>query len=106
MNLPGFELRPKNLFHKIRGVLGYQDINFDTHPDFSRYYLLRGMEVSAIRSIFSSTVLSFFEQNKGLCVEAQGKKLLCYRQLKRVKPHEIKLFFEEAYNILRLFYSG
>jgi len=105
MNLPGFELRPENLFHKIGGILGYQDIDFDTHPDFSRYYLLRGSLESAIRSVFSSPVLSFFEQHKGLCVEAQGNTLLCYRQKKRVKPHEIKLFFEEGYRILRLFYS-
>lgn len=106
MNLPGFELRPENLFHKIGGVFGYQDIDFDTHPDFSRYYLLKGSDEAAIRSIFSSTILSFFEQHKGLCVEAQSNTLLCYRRRKRVKPDEVKLFFEEGHRILRLFYPG
>jgi len=106
MNLPGFELRPERLFHKIGGIFGYQDIDFDTHPKFSRYYLLRSSNEPKIRSIFSSKVLSFFEKHKGLCVEAQGNTLLCYRREKKVKPHKIKLFFEEGYNILRLFYSG
>ena len=105
MKLPGFELRPEKLFHKIGGVFGYQDIDFDTHADFSKSYLLRGSDEAKIRNIFSPAILSFFEQHKGLCVEAQGDTLLCYRQSKRVKPDEIWSFLEEGKKILRLFYS-
>jgi hypothetical protein len=105
LKLPVFELRPKRFFHKIGGLLGYQDIDVDTHPDFSKFYLLRGSDEAEIRRIFSSTILSFFEQHKGMCVEVQGSTLLCYRELKRIKPDEIWSFFEEGKKILRLFYS-
>ncbi len=106
MCLPAFELRPKKFFHKIGGLLGYQDIDFDKHSYFSKYYSLKGSDETAIRTIFSPDKLSFFEQHKKICVEGQGDTLLCYRQKKRVKPDNIKSFLQEMQKIQRLFYSG
>src|SRR5262245_9644470 len=34
-SLPTFSLRPENIGHRISTWFGYQDINFDTHKNFS-----------------------------------------------------------------------
>jgi hypothetical protein len=62
-DLPDFEMRPKSLFHRIGALFGYQDINFESHPKFSKSYLLRGNDESAIRAAFTPAVLEFFEQH-------------------------------------------
>jgi len=43
LKLPFFELKPENTFHKIGQVFGYQDIDFEAFPNFSKGYLLRGL---------------------------------------------------------------
>ena len=66
--LPNFALRPENLFHKIGGVLGYQDIDFESHPKFSKTFLLRGNDEPKIRDIFKNevwTLAVFFGTNLG-----------------------------------------
>jgi len=52
LRLPSFTLRPENIFHKIGGVFGYQDFDFDSHPTFSKKYLLRGQVEGEIRHTF------------------------------------------------------
>jgi hypothetical protein len=52
--LPDLLLAPENVFHKIGAAFGYQDIDFDTSPDFSSHYLLRGPDEMAIRAAFSA----------------------------------------------------
>ena len=40
LNLPQFAVRPEGIFHNIGSVLGQKDIDFVSHPDFSKKYLL------------------------------------------------------------------
>jgi hypothetical protein len=40
--LPHFVLRPESFWHKIGKLFGYQDIDFEANPTFSKHYLLRG----------------------------------------------------------------
>nr|MBA3768258.1 hypothetical protein [Acidobacteriota bacterium] len=44
LRLPLFSLRPENVFHKMFGAFGYQDIDFANRPEFSKRYLLRGQD--------------------------------------------------------------
>ena len=39
--LPGFTLRPEGTWDKISSWFGGADIDFDTHPKFSRSFVLR-----------------------------------------------------------------
>ncbi len=43
LRLPVFEMRPQSFFHGIGKLFGSQDIDFDSHPAFSKAYLLRGV---------------------------------------------------------------
>jgi len=83
--------------------MGYQDIDFEISPGFSKKYLLRGPDDAAIRSVFTSRALIFFESEPGLCVEADGRKLIVYRHSVRVKPELIRESVEKGVQVACLF---
>ena len=99
--LPDFALAPEHVFHKIGQVFGYQDIDFDSNPEFSSHYLLRGPDEMAIRSAFGSDVVSFFEQQRGWTVEVRAGTVGIYRSGKRSKPEDVRTFLEETQAVLR-----
>jgi len=93
LHLPVFRLHPEMpLFHNIAKVFGMQDINFPTHPEFSRIYLLRGEQEVQIRSLFERGLLSFFEHHPQWCTEASGSVVVLWRQDKRIPPQELPGF--------------
>ena len=61
------------MFHKIGQVLGYQDIDFESHPMFSQRYLVRAYDKEGVRRVFSDHVLSYFEQQQGVSTEGDGE---------------------------------
>lgn len=80
--LPQFAIHPEGRglnADLIAMAFGPTDINFESHPDFSNNCLLRGPDESAIRRLFNTDVLNFFEEHPGLSVEAVGDKLIYYR---------------------------
>ncbi|MFK7817573.1 MAG: hypothetical protein AB8G99_02545 [Planctomycetaceae bacterium] len=100
LSLPDFELRPEHMFHKIGQAFGYKDIDFATHPRFSKQYLLRGPGEQQIRELFEPALLEFFEdQKKGVCVEAGHSRLIFYRAGKRLKPEQIRDFMTEGFGV-------
>jgi len=105
LKFPTFELEPENTFHKIGQVFGYQDIDFEAAPEFSRKYLLRGDNEIKIRQLFTPNVIRFFESNKSLCIEAQNNTLIFYKPSKRCKPDEIEVFLAEGQRIRAAFNS-
>ena len=103
LNLPDFAVRPERLFHKIGTAFGYQDIDFETHPQFSQMYLLRGADQHRVRNLFSGERLAFFESQEKISVEGGGNQLIFYRHCKRVKPGEVRQFMEEGFRVFALF---
>lgn len=86
------------IFHMMR-----KDIDFTSHGGFSNNYILRGRDENAIRSAFTYEVISFFEDHKGLTVEAKGSRLFYYRNGIRIRPDKIQYFITEGLEILKLF---
>ncbi len=103
LQLPDFEIRPEHFFHKIGQAFGYKDIDFDTHPTFSRQFLLRGPDEAAIRATFSPEVLDELETRPGLSIEASRDRLIVYRGGKRIKPAEIRPFMELGFAVYSAF---
>lgn len=104
--LPPFSMRPQNFFHTIGTWFGYQDINFESHPQFSSYYLLRGNNEEAVRQLFTQQALDHFETIKGTCVEGGGDVLVCYRAAKRTDPKELRTLMEEGFKALAALRPG
>ena len=121
LSLPDFSMRPEHVFHKIASVLGYQDIDFESHPtaaEFSKKYLLRGKDEQKIRVLFTDKVLTFFAAHPDVgnghlpfwhwsqhmvCVEGSGDQLILYRDGIRIKPEDIPAFMKEGFEAFRLF---
>ena len=99
--LPEFTLAPEHVWHRVGALFGYQDIDFETSPEFSKHYLLRGADESAIRAAFGAEALGFFAQSPGWSVESFGGSLAVYRSAKRCKPEEIQPFLAETANVRR-----
>ncbi len=104
-SLPAFHMRPEGLMMKIRAKLGEQDIDFESHPDFSSRYLLQGADESAVRKLFNSDILQYFSQEHAWSVEALGEDLLIYRA-SSVSPAHLGQFLEQASGIAQLFESA
>jgi hypothetical protein len=102
-DLPAFEMRPEGWCHRIGQVFGYQDIDFDEHPAFSKQYLLRGGDEQAIRRVFTPELIEYLEQRDPISVEASGSFVMVYRPGKRVKPDHLAAFIETAFEVATRF---
>lgn len=104
--LPAFELRPEGVFHKIGAAFGYQDIDLENMPEFSKLYLLRGADEGEIRRTFHHDVAYHFEKHPGWSVEAEGGWIVVYRLGKRVKPEALREFVQDADQIASVLGRG
>ncbi|WP_310487727.1 hypothetical protein [Chamaesiphon sp. VAR_69_metabat_338] len=77
IDVPGFSLRPEHLWDKLANFAGYEDINFDRFPAFSKGYRLLSNQVDDVRNLFQPNLIKFYETNK-ICTEAIGPYLLVY----------------------------
>ncbi len=96
---PDFTMRPEGMLDRIGSALGFQDIDFESHPQFSNSFVLQGSDEAAIRNYFDASVLDFFAAKPGISVEAQTGTLFFYRARKRIQPGEIKDNLAQAYEV-------
>ncbi|MEL7332429.1 MAG: hypothetical protein AAFN12_09265 [Cyanobacteria bacterium J06560_2] len=106
--LPQFSLMPENVLHKIGQLFGYKDIDFDTHPDFSQFFLLRGPDEIRIREAFDTDVLDFFEmkffeRQQRISVEGAGSTLIYYYADRRRDPRRWQQMIAEALKVYEQF---
>ncbi|MEM9215924.1 MAG: hypothetical protein AAGD25_16465 [Cyanobacteria bacterium P01_F01_bin.150] len=102
LTVPAFSLVPKTLFHTIGGWFGYQDINFEGYPLFSKRYLLRGSDEISIRQLFNHHVFSFYESKHSTCTEGLGNTLIYYRTGGNLHPQEWAGLLAQAQDVARL----
>ncbi len=102
IKLPQFRLGPEGFFHKIGEMFGMQDIDFDTHPTFSKKYRLTSDDEATIRAAFTPTVLEFFEQHiaRKWNVHCWDKWLVVYRSSHRAKPDDWPAFMEDTFGVV------
>lgn len=103
LELPGFTLVPERLTHKVGSAVGYQDIDFGSHPIFSKKYLLQGRDEPAIRALFYGEVANFFETQSKVSVECLGDSFIVYRKGKRMEPESVREFINDGFRLLSLF---
>ncbi len=103
LQLPRFSISPEHLLVRIASALGYQDIDLDSAPDFSKKFLLRGPDEIAIRERLRSVNLDRLADFTGLSLEAAQDTLLVWYAGKRPKPADVRAFFETAFEVYVLF---
>lgn len=100
--LPVFVLRPEHLFHRIGGLFGYQDIDIEADPGFSRGCLLRGPDKPAIRARFDAEVRGFYERHPGSSTEARGGDLFFWYGSGWLPQDEVEALVDRAIHLAGL----
>jgi hypothetical protein len=98
---PDLQMAPENPLIRIAEVFGYQDIDLDSHPEFSRRYLVRGADPDAIRAALYPTAASYFAEHEGWTVEVKSGHVAIYRANGRPKPEDMPMFIESACSAVR-----
>ncbi len=89
LNLPEFYLRPEGVMERVLNTLDRLDIDFAERPGFSGKFMLYGKDEKAIRHLFTTPKLDFFEQNSNLCVFGRGNHLFLYQSRTLAPPAQI-----------------
>ena len=105
-SVPPFELRPEHLLDRFDALFGYHDINFTTHLEFSRHYLLRGLNEAELRRRFHLELLHALANQPGWSMEGEGEWLLLYRVNHMVDPDDLGTFQREASQLAQLLAQG
>jgi hypothetical protein len=107
--LPRFDMRPEGFLDRIGDAFVHKDIDFASHPEFSRLYLLRGSEQDSIRELFTPALLTFLEglpSDDKWHIEGVGATLILYRSDVTVGADRIHAFLDETFSIARTFFSS
>lgn len=102
-NIPEFTMRPEGFLDSIGGMLGFQDIDFDNHPEFSNAFVLKSSQEDRVRQFFNKPVLDYFAKHSGISVEARPGHLIFFRNNRRVKPDDMKQMLADTYEVYGLF---
>lgn len=103
MNLPQFFLAPENVFHRIGGLFGYQDVDFPDYPEFSRRFLLKGRDEGPLRSLFNYETIPLFESLAKPTCEGFGPCFIYYHRHKVFPPQGWRSLRREATEIFYKF---
>ena len=101
--IPSFTLRPESVFDWFGSMLGFQDIDFVEHPQFSQMFVLKGENEEAIRDFFDVPLLDFFASHPGIAFECMPGKFIFFRGGKRAKVEQLREFLEEGYAVYAAF---
>lgn len=107
--LPAFELRPEGFLDRIGEEFVRMDIDFDSHPAFSRRYFLRGSSEALIRKLFAPSLLTFLEQlptNEKWHIEGNLTTLVIYQSGVEVPPEELRAFLDKTATIAQEFFRS
>ncbi len=100
-SLPEFALSPEGMWQRI---FAGEDIDFPSHPDFSRRFVLRGPDESRIRALFRPRVLdALMRLPRRLSVQGRGMWMIVYGPPVRAEPQRIREFLDEALRVFQAF---
>jgi hypothetical protein len=105
---PTFSLQPKGLTQERSEAITHRDLKFDSNPGFSERWQLRGVDEPRLRSLFTSSLLSFLEgldPAKKWHIEGTSGTLIIYCWKRTVKPADIRAFLYETSTIANSFFA-
>lgn len=100
--LPVFVLDKEDLRTTLYQLAGFDDINFEKYPDFSKRFHLSGNDRSAIRKVFTPNLIYFFESHPFFHIESNGSHLLIKGKDRVSSIQEIKLMLSFAEDLSSL----
>ena len=103
LQLPYFTLYPESVLSIIGELVGWKDIDFVSHPTFSRRYKLSGEQEMHIRQVFSQHVLTSFESMPEVSVDGGGKYIFVYTPKQIIEIESLNRCIDNAISIYGLF---
>jgi len=100
--LPVFALDKEDLKTTLYQWAGFDDINFTHYPDFSKRFHLSGNNESAIKELFTSELIYFFESHPFFHIESNGNTILIKGKDRLSSLQEIKMMLSFAEDLSRL----
>ena len=97
LNIPNIKLRPEGFFDRVGSALGFQDIDFESHAEFSKSFVLQGQDEGAVRAFFDTELLDFFTEKQGSYVESVPGVFIFFRGGGRRKPQQIREIMDEGF---------
>lgn len=96
---PDMTLAPEGFFSRVASALGAQDIDFETAPEFSRTFVLKG-DPATVRDYLDGADLEQLVRFRGVSIETKDNMIVIWFHNSRRKPAEIREFLETAFEIL------
>lgn len=81
----------------------YLQCIIESFPEFSKHYLLKTKNESALREIFDYNVVEYFLENTGFSVEGNKNCFILFRRYKLLDKRQIDELTKRADEILSLF---
>lgn len=106
LHLPPLTVRPENFFDSIAGVLGFRDIDFEAHPEFSRGFVLKSPDEEVTRQLFNEELVQFFMARRDIVLEAHRQRFVLYRRNRTVHPRDYKVFLADGLELFNLFLAS
>jgi hypothetical protein len=100
LNLPAFVLGPTRYWHALGALLGMQDLNFESHPVFSKKYVLKAVDEAAVRRLFDRPTLDHFEQAGDITVEGAGDAFLLYCEGQVIDAKDVSATLKQGFETL------
>jgi MFS superfamily sulfate permease-like transporter len=102
VQIPDFALEPEGLWSKLfEGVAG-RDIDFASHPVFSKKYYLRGYDETLVTKFFSESLIHFLENREEMHIECHKHRLIFYKKRDLLEPEEINYVVKFAEDFLEV----
>lgn len=106
--LPDLLLRKQvRVFDFLGKLFGGQDVNFEDDPEFSKSFILQGIDENAVRKVFSPAIRSAFMQkwqDMGYELMGRGKVLVLLYRTHQIPNHAPDIL-QEAFSLVSLFKS-
>ena len=104
LQLPYFALYPESYWSFLGGLIGWNDIDFTSHPNFSKRYKLSSEEETQVRRVFQPQVLTSFENLPDASVEGGGNYIFLYTAKLMLPIETLNTHLDDAKKIYNLFH--
>lgn len=101
LHVPGFDLAPESIFTRFTEWFGVQDIDFESHPEFSKKFVLQANNEEGVRRLLDRELLDFLCTKPDIYLSVREGFLCVYRPNKLVPPDQWKDRMAEGFDIYR-----
>ena len=108
LSLPAFDLKPETLMERLLDAFNHKDIDFDSHPEFSRRYFLRSPRQEKTKELFTPELLTYLQglpPEPKWHLQGNGQTLFIYIFNRRVDPEDISSFAQNTASIAISFFK-